>query len=52
MFLANGREVPDACVTALEELEQRWPGATFHRARGAIALAVIDAYEKEKENKA
>lgn len=41
--LADGRDVPKACVDALDALDERWPGATFPRARAAIAAAVLDA---------
>lgn len=52
MFLADGREVPDRCIQALESLEERWPGATLKQAHGAIAAAVTEAagpvYEKKE----
>jgi hypothetical protein len=41
--LADSRSVPAAAVAALDELEQRWPGATLPQARPAIAAAVIAA---------
>lgn len=47
MFLANGEEIPDACVQALEDLERRWPGATLPQARGAIVSVVLKAYHKK-----
>lgn len=49
-MLSDGREVPQACVDALDEFERRWPGATFHYARAGIAAVVIAAYEKDKES--
>lgn len=47
VFLANGEEIPDACVQALEDLERRWPGATLPQARGAIVSVVLKAYHKK-----
>lgn len=51
--LAGGDRVPKACVDALVEYENIWPGATFHNARAAIAREVLkavgfdfEAYEK------
>lgn len=41
--LMNGRDVPKACVDALDEFEKVWPGATFPYARPAIVAAVLDA---------
>jgi hypothetical protein len=46
MYLASGKVVPDICVTALEELELIWPGASLRQARGAIVNAVLTAYTK------
>lgn len=43
--LADGREVPAAAVAALDDLDRRWPGATFGPARPAIAAAVLEAVE-------
>lgn len=42
-FLADGREVPDECVAALDAFETIWPGATLHQARAGIVAAVLDA---------
>lgn len=42
MYLADGSQVPDECVRAVDELEARWPGASFPGARGAIVAAVIE----------
>lgn len=44
MFLADGTEIPDEFVEALNELDKRWPGATLPQARGAIVSAVLSAY--------
>lgn len=46
--LADGRDVPKACVDALDAFEGVWPGATFHRARAAIVARVIEAYEADR----
>lgn len=46
MELSDGRTVPDECIRALEELEERWPGSSFPGARGAISAAVLKAYTK------
>lgn len=40
--LADGREVPQAAVDALIELDKRWPGATLPQARPAIVAAILD----------
>lgn len=42
--LADGRNVPKACVDALDEYEITWPGATFPTARAGIVWAVLAAY--------
>lgn len=47
--LADGRTVPRAAVDALDELDRSWPGATFPRARGAIAWTVLDAVREETD---
>lgn len=41
IFLANGTRVPAAAVTALDELDQVWPGSTLPQARPAIVAAVL-----------
>lgn len=46
--LADGRVVPDECVRALDELDTRWPGATFAAARPAIVAAVLAALPAEQ----
>lgn len=43
IHLANGTSVPKACVDALEELENIWPGASLPQARAAIVAAVLEA---------
>jgi hypothetical protein len=45
--LADGTNVPKACVDALEKFEHKWPGATFPMARAAIVREVLKAYKKE-----
>lgn len=45
--LANGKDIPAACVKALEEFDKAWPGATLPQARGGIVAAVLTAFEKE-----
>lgn len=47
VYLSDGREIPKACVDALDEYEDVWPGATLPQARYGIAWAVIAAYKKE-----
>jgi hypothetical protein len=44
--MMNGRSVPKACVDALDEFEQIWPGATWPTARMAIADRVLEAADK------
>lgn len=44
--LASGDEVPKACVDALDAFEQKWPGASFHNARPALAVVVRKELEK------
>lgn len=46
LHLADGREVPVVAVDALNDLEQRWPGATLEQARPAIVAAVLEAVAK------
>ncbi len=50
--LAGGGSAPKACVDAIDELETRWPGASFHGARAAIAVAVVKAYKAEMKKEA
>lgn len=40
-YLANGHRVPTKAVDALNEFENRWPGASFPGARPALALVVL-----------
>lgn len=48
--LANGVEVPLACVEALDKFDREvWAGATFPNARAAIAATVLTAYKEELE---
>jgi hypothetical protein len=49
--LADGREVPQKCLDALGELDNRWPGATFAGARGAIVAEVLSALGYYEETK-
>jgi len=46
VYLAGGMRVPRACINALAELDEVWPGATLPQARAAISLRVLDAYYK------
>lgn len=46
IYLADGTPVPESAVKALEDLERRWPGATFGPARPAIAAAVLGALKE------
>jgi hypothetical protein len=50
VLLADGRWVPKKCLDALDELDKRWPGATFSGARAMIAaevLASIGYYDED-----
>lgn len=40
-MMADGSYIPTIAIDALDELEERWPGATLEQARPAIVSAII-----------
>lgn len=40
-MMADGSWIPTVAIDALNELEERWPGATLEQARPAIVSAII-----------
>lgn len=49
VFLAGGGTVPKVAVNALDELDKKWPGASFPMARAAIVWAVLDAVTNDNK---